>query len=60
MTFSVGGLPILCVEAGTLSNGLVKCTANLASGIHSILAAYSGEANPNYSGSSGSLTQTVK
>jgi Bacterial Ig-like domain (group 3) len=60
VTFSAAGLPILCAETGTLSNGQAKCTANLASGAHSILAAYSGEANPNYSGSSGSLTQTVK
>jgi hypothetical protein len=60
VTFSAGGLPILCAETGNLSNGQAKCTASLVSGTFSVLAAYSGNTNPNYSGSSGSLTQTVK
>lgn len=60
VSFNASGQPILCAETGTLSNGQTKCTANMGSGTFSVLATYSGNANPNYSDSSGSLAQTVK
>jgi hypothetical protein len=59
VTFTANGGTILCAEQGTVSNGQAKCTAKLVAGTFSVLAAYSGSANPNYSGSSGSL-KTVK
>jgi hypothetical protein len=60
VALTANGGTILCAERGTLNNGQAKCTAKLVAGTFSVLAAYSGAANPNYSGSSGSLTQTVK
>jgi hypothetical protein len=51
------GLPIICLENGTLRNGQAKCTANLVVGTFPITAIYSGDSS--HSGSSGVLTQTV-
>lgn len=56
---TVNGGTILCAEQGTVTNGQAKCTANLGSN-EAVVAAYSGSANPNYSGSvSAALTQNV-
>jgi uncharacterized protein (TIGR03437 family) len=60
--FNAGAPPIIgCPEVGALVNGQWSCTSpnGLAVGSHSITAIYSGNSSTDYSGSSGTLTQTV-
>jgi hypothetical protein len=59
VAFNAGGVPIICLEVGTVVNGQAKCTAalGLIAGTFSITAVYSGDSNNG--SSSGSLTQIV-